>query len=73
MAGLSDAFRMPAQWPPQPRMADPMMPVPQMQQAPLDLGALLENPIYRQQEPQQQGFAISPGFADFLRRYYGGT
>ena len=69
MPGLADAFRMPAQWPPQPRALDEdqLMPVPQMAPQPFGLGALLQQPTYTPQH--HQGF-LSPGFADFLRNHY---
>jgi hypothetical protein len=67
MAGLADAFRM--QWPPQPMMADPAMPVPQQPQA-FDLNQLLQHPMFMQQEPPLSRMQPSPGFADFLRNYW---
>ena len=67
MAGLADAFRMPALRPPQQMPRDELMPVPQMAPQPFGLGALLQQPTYTPQH--HQGF-LSPGFADFLRNHY---
>ena len=65
MAGLSEAFKVPLSWQPQ-----PPMPMPQMGPQQMNPGLLMQHPLFTQGQPPQHTGFFSPGFADFLSQYF---